>query len=130
MTERIHATKVPMIEMEFDGVVYKFVYNLVAMNRISEMAREGVLPATEDVWNMEHVRCLVEATGFTHHPDEDWDDLLNNVSGGDLTLLSMRITQMIHEENEKAFADSASEGEALTEPTPEPAKRRRKASTG
>ena len=43
------------------------------------MAREGVLPATEDIWNFEHVRCLVEATGFTHHPDEDWDALLGSV---------------------------------------------------
>ena len=129
MANKIHATKVPMVEFEFESTVYKFVYNLATMNHIAQLAREDRLPTSEDVWNEEHIRTLIECTGLTHHPDENWDYLFDNCTPGDLVHLSTELSNMIGQENERAFGAS-SEGEVTTEPIKPPAKSRRKASTG
>ena len=128
MSDRIHATEVPKVEFEFNGETFTFVYNLVTMNKLSEMAREDKLPASTNVWDYEHVKCLLEVMGYTHHPDADWDSILSTASGGTLTALAIKLTNIIHEENEKAFGSES--GEVDTEPTEARVRRRRRASTG
>ena len=130
MANKIHATKVPMVEFEFEGTDYKFVYNLVTMNHIAQLAREDKLPTTEDVWSEEHIRSLIECTGLTHHPEQDWDYIMENCNPGDLVLLSVELSTMIGRENERAFGQSSAEGEVTTEPTKPQAKSRKKVSTG
>ncbi len=128
-TNKIHATKVPMVEFEFDGKMYTFVYNLATMNHIAQLAREDLLPTTDDVWNEDHIRSLIQCTGLTHHPEEDWSYIMSNCNPGDLVKLSIELSTMIGQENERAFGQS-SEGEVVTEPTKPQAKSRKKASTG
>lgn len=127
-TNKIHAVAVPKVEFEFDGTTYTFVYNLAAMKTISIMAQEGSLPENTSEWDEDHIRVLLTACGYTYHPDENWDDLMAICSPGSMTQLSMAIGQMIMEENAK-FGGAEGEVEPM-EPTPAPAKRRRKASTG
>lgn len=116
MAEKIHASKVPMVEMDFDGKVYKFVYNLATMNTISKMAEEGALPDNTDLWNEDNVRVLIHTTGMTHHPDEDWEVVLGNVSPASLLQLSNALSNMIAEENSRAYGGAVGEVESL-EPT-------------
>ena len=130
MANKIHATSVPMVEFEFDGKDYTFVYNLATMNHIAQLAREDKLPTVDDVWNEAHIRSLIECAGMTHHPDEDWDYIMENCNPGDLVRLSVELSTMIGQENERAFGSGASEGEVITEPTKPQAKARKKASTG
>ena len=128
MSDRIHATEVPKVEFEFNGETFTFVYNLVTMNKISEMADNDELPTSSNVWEYDHVKCLLQVMGYTHHPDADWDVILENASSGNLTALAIKLTNIIHEENEKAFGGES--GEVDTEPTEAPVRRRRRALTG
>ena len=130
MADKIHATSVPMVEFEFNGKEYKFVYNLATMNYIAQLAREDKLPTTDDIWNEEHIRSLLQCTGLTHHPDEDWDLMLTTCNPGNLVRLSMELSTMIGEENTRAFGSAPSEGEVPTEPIKPQVKNRKKASTG
>ena len=116
MANRIHAAKVPMVEFEFDGKEYKFVYSLATMNYIAQLASEQRLPKSDNIWDLHYIKCLLESTGLAHHPDEDWDALIRDCNSGDLIELSAALSDMINEENIKA-SGGVPEGEVPTEPT-------------
>ena len=93
---RIFADEPPSVELHApDGEVYELVYTFSAMEKLSAMSKEGSIPADSMFWDRTVLIPMLETTGYAHHPEVNWNKILDGFAPTSIIDLSNAIAMLV-----------------------------------